>query len=201
MEDVVCLIKKYSPDEPATVLGNSSGAIIALKFLTTHPDLIRTLIPYEPPMAKLCPEFDEIWAMHEKAYSAYRSEGPFPAFKIFGQIVKSTNEQWLSVDLSTPFIWPNMQYWFEREFMVYPKLDFDIEKDFRPHADKILPVHGELSPKDAYQVKSMAIASEQLGLEYHALPGEHVGHATHATEFSQKLLEALKAKDSFYMKL
>ena len=31
MDDAAELLKKYSPNEPATVIGNSSGAIISLK--------------------------------------------------------------------------------------------------------------------------------------------------------------------------
>lgn len=92
-------------------------------------------------------------------------------------------------------LWANTQYWFEREFLFYPKTDFDIEKDFRPIKDKLLIVNGELSPKDAYQYRANETLAQQLGLQLVLLPGEHVGHATHAKQFAGQLAKALKSKD------
>ncbi len=199
-DDAALLIKKYSPNEPATVIGNSSGGVVSLRLLTRHPDLIRTLVPYEPPVAKLL-DFDQIWAEHEKIYAVYRKEGPFPAYKLFGDLTKSKLMQGFKMDFSTPYLWSNQQFWFEREFMVYPKADFDVERDFRPHVDKLMPVYGVLSPRDAYQYTAMEVTCKKLGLEYLEFPGEHIGQLTHPQQFAQALLQALKAKDKFYAEL
>ncbi|HLM20172.1 MAG TPA: alpha/beta hydrolase, partial [Propionibacteriaceae bacterium] len=40
-------------DEPATVFGASSGAIVALQLLTRHPSVVRTLLPFEPPAVRV----------------------------------------------------------------------------------------------------------------------------------------------------
>src|SRR5262245_49335648 len=46
-EDVRRLIAHVS-DEPATIFGTSSGAVVVLAVLTHHPAVVRTLVPYEP---------------------------------------------------------------------------------------------------------------------------------------------------------
>jgi pimeloyl-ACP methyl ester carboxylesterase len=200
-DDAALLIKEFSPNEPATVIGNSSGAIVSLRLLTRHPDIIRTLIPYEPPAAKLIPEFDQIWAKHEETYDLYRKKGPKPALKVFAELTKADQRMIESFDLSKPTIWSNLQYWFEREFMFYPKADFDVECEIRPLKEKLMPIYGESSPKEAYQYRAMEVMCKQLGLEYVGIPGEHVAQATHAPQFAQRLREALKAKDQYYAAL
>lgn len=85
--------------------------------------------------------------------------------------------------------------------MYYPNADFDVEHEIRAFKDKLLIVNGELSPHDVYQYRANAIMAEELGMELVHLPGEHVGHATHAEQFSKKLLEALKSKDEYYAKV
>ena len=200
-DDAATLIKKYSPDSPATVLGNSSGAIVSLNLLIRYPDLIRTLIPYEPPASRLLPNYDEIWPMHEETYKLYREQGPFPAYKNFGKLTKSNVMSSFRIDYSTPYLFSNMQYWFEREFMTYPNTDFDVERDFRAHKEKLMPVYGALSPKDAYQYRAMEVLCEKLNLEYVELPGEHIGQLTHAKDFGNKLFEVLQARDQFYAEL
>lgn len=200
IDDAARLIKHISPQEPATVIGNSSGAIVALKLLIRYPDIIRTLVPYEPPAAKLLPDFDELWAQHQDVYDTYRRSGIPPALEKFAKVTQA--DQRMLVQMIDPrngqYLFSNTQYWFEREFMYYPKTDFDIEKELRPLKDKLLLVNGELSPREAYQYRASAALAERLELKVVHLPGEHVGHATHAQEFSQQFLEALKAKDKYY---
>src|SRR5262245_34838587 len=47
-DDVRRLIEHLS-DEPATVFGGSSGAIIALEVLARHSSVVGTLVSHEPP--------------------------------------------------------------------------------------------------------------------------------------------------------
>lgn len=198
-DDAARLIRKYSPDEPATVIGNSSGAIIALNLLSRYPNLIRTLIPFEPPIARLMPNYEELWAMHKETYETWRNGGPFPAMAHFSKLTKM--DMSMMLDLSMPTLWPNMQYWFEREFMTIPDVVFNVEKDFGPVKDKLMPIVGADSPRDAYQCRSMEVVCEKLGLEYLVVPGGHMAHATHAEAFATKVMEHLRAKDEFYAKL
>ena len=202
-DDAARLIKHFSPGEPATVIGNSSGALVSLKLLTRHPDIIRTLIPYEPPGAKFLPDFDELWAQHENTYAIYRRSGVAPAFEEFAKLTKADQRMLVAImdPRNGPHIFSNIQYWFEREFLYYPKTAFDVEKDLRPLKHKLLFVNGELSSRGAYQFRANETVARQLGLDLVLFPGEHVGHATHAKAFSRTLLDTLKAKDQYYAKI
>ena len=86
------------------------------------------------------------------------------------------------------------RYWFEREFMVYPFQDFDVEKELRPLKDKLILINGEESPVEPYQVRANLILAEKLGMEVVLFPGEHVGHGTHAQPFAKKFLEVMKGR-------
>ena len=199
-DDAARLIEQFSPQEPVTVIGNSSGAIISLKLLVRHPDLIRRLIPYEPPAAWFlsAADFDEHKAKHEEVYSLYRSSGMHPAFEEFAKLIKSDpRELAMLIDFRIPYMFSNMQYWFEREFPFYPFAEFSVEEELRPLKGKLLLVNGEMSPKGAYQYRANVELGQKLGIEVVEFPGAHVGHASHAKPFSEKLVEVLKAKDGF----
>ena len=182
------------------MIGNSSGAIVSLKLLIRHPDIIRTLIPYEPPGAKLLPDFDDLWVQHQDVYDTYRRAGMPPALEKFAHVTHADQKMLVAMidPRNGPYLFSNTQYWFEREFLYYPKTDFDVKNELRPLKDKLMLVNGQLSPREAYQFRANATLAEKLGLKLVLLPGEHVGHATHAEQFSQKFLEALKAKDQYY---
>ena len=201
IDDAARLIKHISPHEPVTVIGNSSGAIVALKLLTHHSEIVRTLVPYEPPAARLLPDFDELWVQHQEVYDTYRRSGIPPALEKFAKVTRA--DQVMLVRMidprNGPYLFSNTQYWFEREFMYYPKTGFDVEGELRPLANKLLLVNGALSNREPYQYRANAVLGEKLGLEVVHLPGEHVGHATHAQQFSHELLEALKTKDQYYV--
>lgn len=198
-DDAARLIKQCSPQEPAVVIGNSSGAIVSLRLLTRHSDIIRVLISYEPPAAKFVSDFNELWAFHQKVYDLYRQSGVPPALEEFAKLTKADQRNLpmltQSMDpIKNPYRFSNVQYWFEREFMYYPKADFDVENELRPLKDKLVLVNGELSPRDAYQYRANAALAKKIGLEVVHFPGEHVGHGTHAQQFSQKLIEVLKER-------
>lgn len=106
-----------------------------------------------------------------------------------------------SIDPTRPYLFSNTQYWFEREFLYYPFADFDVNGELRPLKDKLILVNGELTNRQPYQYRANAMLAERLGLEVVHFPGEHVGHATRAQQFSQRLLESLKGKDEHYATL
>lgn len=197
VDDAAELIKKYSPNEPATVIGNSSGAIISLKLLIRHPDLVKTVIPYEPPAAKILPPADAEWhwKKHQETYNTYRKSGIHTALGGFAELTHADQKNLtFFVDFAKPYMFSNTMYWFEREFMVYPFVDFDVEKELRPLKDKLILVNGEESLREPYQVRANLLLAEKLGMEVLWFPGEHVGHATHAQAFAKKFLEAVKGR-------
>ncbi|KAK4897980.1 hypothetical protein LTR27_004364 [Elasticomyces elasticus] len=202
-DDAALLIKHLSPSASAIVIGNSSGAVVTLKLLVRHPDLVRTAISYEPPLARVLPDFDDIWSTHESIYATYRASGPFPAYDRFGELTKTQMNSGMIKQMMSmsPYVWSNVQYWFEREFMTYPQAEFDVEGDLAPLKGKLVLFNGELSPREAYQFRGNVVLGERLGVDVVLAAGEHVGHRTHAKEFGEKLVEVLKARDDFYTKL
>ena len=194
-DDAALLIDKHSSNTGAFVIGNSSGAIVSLKLLARHADKIRTLLCYEPPAARFLPDFDDLWATHEDVFATYRAHGMHPALEKFAGLTHTDQRLVRSLmDFERPFLFSNLQYWFEREFMTYPQAQFDVERDFEPVKGKLVLVNGELSPKEAYQYRGNVALAEKLGTEVVLFPGEHVGHATHAGDFAGKFLEVLKER-------
>lgn len=193
-DDAAALIKHLSPTAPATVIGNSAGAIVALKLLVRHPTLVQTLVSYEPPLASVLPDFEDLWKQHEDTYDTYRRFGIPPALEKFAKVTRADQKVLVQMidPRNGPYIFSNTQYWFEREFLYYPKTPFDVERELKPLKDKLMFVNGELSPKEAYQYRANEHMAELLGVEVVLLPGEHVGHATHAAEFAEGLVNALQ---------
>lgn len=199
-DDAARIIQHLAPNELATVIGNSAGAIVALKLLVRHPDIIRTLIPYEPPLASILPDAEDLRKQHQEVYNVYRRSGMHPAFENFAEVTKA--DQAMVVRASDPRLGPyqfsNTQYWFEREFMFYPFAPFSVESELKPLKDKLMPVVGELSSREPYQYRANATMAEAFGLDLVHLPGEHVGHATHPKNFAEELLSALNRKNEYY---
>lgn len=195
-DDAAALIKYMSPSAPATVIGNSAGAIVALKLLVRHPSLIQTLVSYEPPLASVLPDFEELWDQHEDTYDTYRRFGIPPALEKFANVTRADQKVLVQMidPRNGPYIFSNTQYWFEREFLYYPKAPFDVERELKPLKHKLVFVNGELSPREAYQYRANERMAELLDVELVLLPGEHVGHATHAAEFAEGLVNALQVR-------
>lgn len=199
-DDAAALLQHYSPDAPAFVIGNSSGAIVSLRLLARHPSQIRTLLCYEPPLGRVLPDFKDLWAQHEDIYATYRAHGMHPAFVKFSALTKSQSRMaTMMLDPDTgiggPFLFSNMQYWFEREFMTYPQAEFDVPGDLEPSKGKLVLVNGEESPRDAYQFRGNVELGKMLGgVEVTMVPGGHVAHATHAEGFAERVVEVLKGR-------
>lgn len=77
-DDAHRLIRHVS-DEPATIFGSSSGAIVALEVLTRHPSTVRTLVPYEPPTVRYLPDGQKWLDFFNGLYDLYRRSGIQPA--------------------------------------------------------------------------------------------------------------------------
>ena len=77
-DDARRLIEQVS-HEPATVLGSSSGAIVALELLTRHPSVVRTLIPHEPPACSVLPGPAGWQSLWQEVYDECRRDGVPPA--------------------------------------------------------------------------------------------------------------------------
>ncbi|TKA24581.1 hypothetical protein B0A50_06341 [Salinomyces thailandicus] len=201
-DDAAHLIHHISPDEPATVLGNSSGAIVALELLTRHPDCIRNLLPHEPPAATLLEDLEDIKQEHQAVYQLYRKAGVAPAAERFAESIKAGPETaglLRSMDPKAgPYNFANSIYWFERELGHYAAgTEFDLHK-LQAQSSKLLLLNGRDSHADAMQYRPNVKLAEMFGLELHIVPGGHMGFVLKAPQFAKEVYEILKDKDSSY---
>lgn len=82
-DDAFRLLQHLSPAHPAKVFGSSSGAIVALHLLTTHPDRLTQVIAHEPPLVELLPDAATHRAFLQDLRDTYDTEGLQPAMTVF----------------------------------------------------------------------------------------------------------------------
>jgi len=196
-DDAARLIEHLGPETPPVVIGNSSGAIVSFKLLSRHPNLISTVLAYEPPAARFLPDFESLYASAEDIYATYRATGMAAAYEKFIVLTK-TEESMGRVIRAAPTDnlrqdW-NSMYWFEREFMAYPNAEFDVDEELKPYKAKLVLINGEESNKEAYQFRANVALAERLGLKVVLFPGAHVGHATNPVDFAARLVEVLGSR-------
>ena len=189
VDDVRRLIENVS-DEPAIVFGGSSGAIIALRLLTRHPSVVRTLVAHEPPAVRLLAEGQKWIDFFFEVYALYRQFGIEPVLKRFREeAFAESDRQAMARAPKDEYTLANATYWFEHELRQYPAVDLDLDA-LKAHADHIVLTAGrESRGYPTYQVN--VELGKKLGLDLIELPGGHVGLLTQPAEFAGELLEAL----------
>jgi len=72
---------------PVDVFATSGGAVNCLAFVAAHPDLVRTLVAHEPPIAAFLPDRDEVLAANRDLGEVYQRSGRGPAMAKFLRLV------------------------------------------------------------------------------------------------------------------
>ncbi|MFC4119673.1 alpha/beta fold hydrolase [Nonomuraea zeae] len=78
-DDAFRLLELLSPDAPARVAGCSSGAIVALHLLATHPERIERVVAHEPPVVEVLPDAAVHRALLARVQDTFRRDGLMPA--------------------------------------------------------------------------------------------------------------------------
>jgi pimeloyl-ACP methyl ester carboxylesterase len=174
-------------DGPATVFGASSGGIVVLELLTRHPEVVRTLVPFEPPVVLQLPDGQKWVDFFHQVYDLYRQAGIGPAMQKFRE--RAFPETDRRVMAQAPKNQANATYWFEHELRQYPAVELEIDA-LAVHAERILPAVGrEASGYPAHD--ATLVLGQKLGRDVVELPGGHVGCIAHPVEFAQELVQAL----------
>lgn len=175
-------------DEPAVVVGTSSGAIVALALLSRHPAAVRTLVPFEPPLMRYLPDGQRWLDFFADVYDRSRESGVDTALRLFREHTFPVSDQ--QVMARAPRNDANAAYWFEHELRQYPGAEPDVEI-LRTHADRIVLAMGrEGRGHPAHDV--VAELGRLLGADVIELPGGHVGCVAHPAEFARELVDALE---------
>jgi acetyltransferase/esterase len=192
-DDLRALIADLS-EQPVTVFGNSSGAIVALHLLAGHPDLVTTVVAHEPPTVNLLPDAAAWRDFFDNVYDTYRASGIPAAMQMFAtgafsdadrramhrQTMQHTNDQFRQV---------NTVYWLEHELRQYPRTDVDLAALAAYAGKLVLAAGGESRGQLTYRC-TQALA-EKLGTGVVELPGGHIGCVTQPAEFATALRDAL----------
>jgi acetyltransferase/esterase len=189
VDDIGRLIEHLS-DKPATVFGTSSGGIVALKVLTRHPSVVRTLVPFEPPAVRLLRDGQKWVDFFFGVYDLYRQSGMEPALKKFReQAFAESDRQHMAAAPKNESTLANATYWFEHELRQYPSVNLDPDA-LQAHADRIVPMAGRKSRGyPCYEVN--VELGKKLGRNLIELPGGHIGFLTQPAEFALEFLGAL----------
>ena len=194
-DDLRRLIQHLS-SRPATVLGVSSGATVALQLLTLYPDAVGTLVPFEPPAVRLLPDGQEWVDFFHHIYNRYHQTGIGPAIHQFREQTFAPSDRAAMAQAMTSDpriagqIHTNLAYWFEHELRQYPAVHLDLPS-LRAYADRIVPAAGRDS--HGYPCRQ---ATEELGKQLDRqlidLPGGHLGCINQPAAFAAELLQALR---------
>lgn len=180
-------------DRPATVFGNSSGAIIALQLLARHPGLASQVVAHEPPTVNLLPDAARWRDFFDGVYQTYRAGGIPAAMRQFATVFSDTDRRVLHRRAHQPeahqYTEANTTHWLEHELRQYPRTDPDLDA-LTVHRDQLLVAAGLQSRGHLTHRTAQALAGT-IGLPLLELPGGHVGCVSHHTQFATELVTAL----------
>jgi pimeloyl-ACP methyl ester carboxylesterase len=192
-DDVRRLIEHLT-DQPATVFGNSSGALVALEVISHAPARIQTVVAHEPPAVSLLPDAPERWAFLDGVYDTYRKEGIPQAMHQFGSsTLGSVDHQVMERarrEHTNEYTLSNTRYWMEHELRQYPRAELDLAA-LAAAAERIILAGGRDS-QDRFPSQPNKVLASALGLEIVNFPGGHLGFLSSPAEFAQELMNALK---------
>jgi pimeloyl-ACP methyl ester carboxylesterase len=192
-DDVRRLIAHLT-DQPATVFGNSSGALVALEVLIQYPERVQIVVAHEPPVITLLPDAAKRLAFLDRVYDTYQKQGVPNAMQQFasgtlGSIDRQVVAQALCENANT-YALSNAGYWMEHELRQYPRVVLDLAT-LEVLAEQVVLVGGRDS-QDQVPYQSTRVLARQLGLEVVDLPGGHLGFMASPAVFAQEFLIALK---------
>lgn len=95
---------------------------------------------------------------------------------------------------SSTSVLANTRYWFDGEFLNYPRASFEIKKDILPWRDRLVLINGKKTNREAYQWRANELIAEMLDVELEIFPGEHLGHMTDARLFAERFAEVLSSR-------
>jgi pimeloyl-ACP methyl ester carboxylesterase len=192
-DDVRRLIEHLT-DQPATVFGNSSGALVALEVIDHAPELVLTVVAHEPPAVALLPDAAKWLAFFDGVYDTYCKDGVPKAMHQFASgTVGSVDHQVIEHAMrehANEYTLSNARYWMEHELRQYPRVELDLAA-LVAYAERIVLACGRDS-RDQLTSQPNRLLARQLGLNIVNLPGGHLGFMSSPAEFAKELLNALK---------
>ncbi|MFB7178845.1 alpha/beta fold hydrolase [Streptomyces sp. NPDC056257] len=199
-DDAYRMLELLSPGEPARVFGASSGAIVALHLLATHPERVERLVAHEPPVVEVLPDAPEHRALIARVQETFRTQGLMPAMAMFAAGLKkdgATTGPKAEIKLPPQAAaraeqtMANLPYFIGRIVPSFMSYTPDIHR-LEALSGRLVLACGQDS-RGELPYRPAAFLAERLGTELLHLPGGHTGMTTHPAEFGETLRKAFRA--------
>jgi pimeloyl-ACP methyl ester carboxylesterase len=195
-DDAKALIQHLSPDGTGIVLGNSSGAVVALTVLELHPEVVKTCISHEAPLTTLLPDHEDWLHKQKEIYDVYRAQGHVAAMSVFNKMVKAHDDPgWATGADPTknPYYMGNVLYWFEREVQDLMDHQFGLEK-LEKVKEKLVLVNGDETAVDAPQYRCNVEIGKRVGLDVTMFGGGHIAHQAEPERYAKDVVGCLSKR-------
>ncbi|MEU7895857.1 alpha/beta fold hydrolase [Nonomuraea sp. NPDC049152] len=200
-DDAFRVLELLSPDAPARVVGCSSGAIVALHLLATHPERIERVVAHEPPVVEVLPDAVEHRALLARVQDTFHRDGLMPAAAVFAAGLRRPGADPVDAQAATELppqvtaraerTMANMPYFIGRivpSFMAYAP---DVDR-LKALSDRLV-LAGGADSRGELPYRSAAFLAERFSTELIHFPGGHTGLSTHPAEFGELLRKVLSA--------
>ncbi|WP_354637769.1 alpha/beta fold hydrolase [Kitasatospora camelliae] len=190
-EDVSRLLHALAPGEQATVVGCSSGAIVALDLLARHPEQVRRVVAHEPPLVDLLPDPAPHRALFAEVREIFRRSGVGPAMARFSEGLGGRQDDRpteLPPELAefAPRMHANLPVFLEQVLCPFSSGRPDLDR-LRPVADRLVLAVGRESRGQVPLYGPAERLAELLDCRLAEFPGGHLGATERPREFAEQL--------------
>ncbi|MFJ1697066.1 alpha/beta fold hydrolase [Streptomyces sp. NPDC088252] len=200
-DDAFRMLELLSHGEPARVFGASSGAIVALHLLATHPRRLERVVVHEPPVVEVLPDVAEHRALIARVQATFHTQGLVPAMAAFAAGLKKEDDPAEpKAEIKLPpqaaaraeQTMADLPYFVERIVPGFMSYAPDIHR-LQTLSDRLVLACGQDS-RGELPYRAAAFLAQRLGTELQHFPGGHIGLTTHPARFGELLQEAFLAR-------
>lgn len=191
VNDVFRVIQHFGHGGSTVVYGASSGAIIVLELIATHPERIRCVIAHEPPLMMLLSEGRKWIEFFRTLYGVYRESGPEAALdQFYGRVFPESDARTVAHMPKSEQAKRNSIYWFELELRQYPAVPPPVHA-LKPQSERVVLTAGRKSKGHPAGEATFELGKliDRSVLE---LPGGHLGPLSSPAEYAARLIQAVQ---------
>jgi pimeloyl-ACP methyl ester carboxylesterase len=187
-------------EHSAYVVGNSSGAVIALDMAVTQPQAVRAVIAHEPPLTKLHPNAKKWQKFFSDVHGMAGKWGASLAMLrfVFGvrlpilAMIKAARHPEMRQVSSREERLKSTNYFVYQEILPVTNYDLHIER-IKENGIRVFPAVGKGSlDKKRFYAETVPVLAERFGEEMVAFPGHHMSFWDMPEEWANILRKTLR---------